>query len=103
SPPAPLPVLLSFPTRRSSDLAFLLAIGLFVALPALLLRWISPYIGSDILLNLIEGAIKISFFLAYILAISWMEEIRRVFQYHGRSEEHTSELQSRENLVCRPL
>lgn len=79
--------------------AFLLAIGLFVALPALLLRWISPYIGSDILLNLIEGAIKISFFLAYILAISWMEEIRRVFQYHGAEHKAINCLEAGDELT----
>ncbi len=60
-----------------------LAIGLFVVLPALLTSFLQKYISTTIVLNLAEGVIKISFFLIYVLAISRLEDINRVFQYHG--------------------
>lgn len=39
--------------------------------------------GPNTVLNIIEGFIRLAFFFAYILAISHMPDIRRVFQYHG--------------------
>ncbi|PRX35778.1 uncharacterized protein YqhQ [Orenia metallireducens] len=67
----------------SMGVSFGLAIGLFVALPALLVSFLENNITSVLLLNLSEGIIKISFFLIYIVAISRLEDIKRVFQYHG--------------------
>ncbi len=63
--------------------ALLLTVGLFVILPAYVIRLIQSSISSNFLLNLIEGLIKISFFVAYIIGISWMKDIQRVFEYHG--------------------
>lgn len=63
--------------------AFLLTVALFIVLPAFLLRFVQSYISSNILLNLVEGLIKTSFFILYIVGISWMEDIKRVFAYHG--------------------
>lgn len=63
--------------------AVLLTVGLFVILPAYLIRFVQSAISSNVLLNLIEGLIKVSFFVAYIIGISWMKDIQRVFEYHG--------------------
>lgn len=63
--------------------AFLLAAALFIGLPALIIQFVGRFIESPIVLNLVEGLIKISFFLAYVWGISFMADIRRVFQYHG--------------------
>ena len=63
--------------------ALVLTVALFIVLPAFLLRFVQSYISSNILLNLVEGLIKISFFVLYIAGISWMEDIKRVFAYHG--------------------
>lgn len=65
-----------------------LTVVLFIILPAFLLRFIQVYISSNILLNLVEGLIKMTFFGLYIVGISWMEDIKRVFAYHGA--EHKS-------------
>lgn len=65
-------------------LAFLLTVGLFIIFPAYLIRLIQGAIHNNIVLNLVEGLIKISMFiLYYIAAISLMKDIRRIFQYHG--------------------
>ncbi|WP_018248214.1 DUF1385 domain-containing protein [Orenia marismortui] len=64
-------------------ISFGLAIGIFVVLPAVLISFIQKYLSSAIAINLIEGLIKVSFFLIYILIISRLEDIKRVFEYHG--------------------
>ncbi len=74
-------------------LALGLGLFLFVALPHLLSGFISQLFGrrlgvEDILFHLIDGIIKIAFFIAYIWLISLSGEIRRVFEYHGA--EHKS-------------
>lgn len=73
--------------------AFVLAILLFIALPAGIIRLIQPYIGANVVLNLIEGVLKVTFLLTYIVAISQMEDIERVFEYHGAEHKviHTYE------------
>lgn len=65
--------------------SILLALGLFVVLPSLisdlLQKWFN--IISVSLLSVIEGVIRISLFIIYILLISLMKDIRRTFMYHG--------------------
>lgn len=60
-----------------------LAILLFVVLPATGIKFIQSYISSNLILNFIEGVIKVTVFLLYIIAISQLKDIKRVFQYHG--------------------
>lgn len=60
-----------------------LAIGLFMLLPAFLVKLVGGAIESSVVLSLIEGAIKILLFVLYLLLVSRMKEIRRVFEYHG--------------------
>ncbi len=69
-------------------LAFLLAIVLFVALPTALVHFSSRFLGGVFTQNLVEGIIRIAFFLIYVYAISRLQEIKRVFMYHGA--EHKS-------------
>lgn len=63
--------------------AFGMAMLLFVALPAGVTRLVQESVESNLALNLIEGAVKASAFIGYILVISLMKDIRRIFQYHG--------------------
>ena len=71
------------------ELAFsmLLAVGLtvvlFIMVPAYLVKLVQTRIASNLLLNFMEGLIKVGLFLLYIAAISLMPDIRRVFEYHG--------------------
>lgn len=60
-----------------------LALLLFMVIPAFLTRFLRPVIGSQIALSAIEGVIKIAIFVAYLALVSRMEDIRRVFEYHG--------------------
>ncbi|AZR74015.1 hypothetical protein BBF96_11795 [Anoxybacter fermentans] len=64
-------------------LAFGMAVLLFIALPAWVVKLIQGYVASNLVLNLIEGIVKASAFIGYILVISLMKDIRRIFEYHG--------------------
>ncbi len=64
-------------------LAAVLALGLFIGLPALITSFAGSYIESKLALSAIEGVIKIGVFLVYIIGVSKLEDIRRTFMYHG--------------------
>ena len=68
-------------TMISVIFAFAIAIGLFIVLPAFLVKGSNE--DATMFSSLKEGLIKISFFVAYIYIISFMNDIKRVFQYHG--------------------
>ena len=84
---------LSRVTGRSTDdimmacavlLAIVLAVGLFFVLPSLAGSGLSLLLpGHTFAVNLLEGLVRIVIFLAYILLVSRMKEIKRVFMYHG--------------------
>ena len=61
----------------------LLAIALFMMLPAAIGEFIGKWVDSRILLSLIEGIVRLAIFIIYVILISQMEDIRRVFMYHG--------------------
>jgi len=63
--------------------AFAFAVVLFIIIPTFTVKFISGSINNPIALNLIEGLIRIGIFLIYIVIISNMQDIRRVFEYHG--------------------
>jgi len=61
--------------------ALLFSIGLFILLPNLLASIVTT--GNVVLNNLIEGVIRVLIFLGYIILVSRMKDIRRVWMYHG--------------------
>ncbi len=65
-------------------LAILIAVGGFIVLPLYLTNSVpSLRTGNSVLFNLVEGTIRIIFFLGYLYVISRMKDIHRVLQYHG--------------------
>ena len=60
-----------------------LSILLFFLLPMVIGGFFDRWIGSTLALNLVEGLIRMVIFLAYMLLISRMQEMKRVFAYHG--------------------
>lgn len=63
--------------------AILIAIGLFIVLPYGLSLLFGKFIHSLTLLSLVEGGFRLLIFFIYIYCISKLEEIKRVFMYHG--------------------
>jgi uncharacterized protein YqhQ len=57
--------------------------ALFILAPAAGTNWLSHVLPNNLVFNLVEGVARLGFFLLYILVISMLRDIRRVFQYHG--------------------
>nr|WP_317332220.1 DUF1385 domain-containing protein [uncultured Romboutsia sp.] len=69
-------------------LSLLFSVGIFILIPTTVGGIFSKIIDNKLILNLIEGIIRISILFAYIVIISQNRDIKRVFQYHGA--EHKS-------------
>lgn len=64
-------------------ISLVFTILLFILLPSLITNFFKKGIENPILLNLIEGLVRIMLFLTYVTVVSKMEDIGRVFEYHG--------------------
>ncbi len=81
-------------------LAVILAVGGFVVLPLYLANMVPGLrTGNSILFNLVEGLIRITFFLAYLYLISRLKDIHRVFQYHGAEHKTVYTYEAGEELT----
>lgn len=60
-----------------------MSILLFFLLPMVVSSFFDKWIESTLLLNLFEGLVRISIFICYILLVSRMSDMKRVFAYHG--------------------
>lgn len=69
-------------------LSIAFSVVLFMLLPMFLSRFLSKLIESQLLLTLVEGALRLLIFIGYVVAISQLNDIKRVFAYHGA--EHKS-------------
>lgn len=69
----------------ATTLAFslLFGIGLFFLLPIGIVRLLEPLIGSGLISETVEGALRLTILVGYIAAIGMMPDIRRVYAYHG--------------------
>jgi uncharacterized protein YqhQ len=63
--------------------ALALAIGLFFVVPVGLTSLIKDELGSSFLFWLVEGIVRTTIFLGYLLLLSRLRDLRRVFEYHG--------------------
>ena len=81
--------------------SFAIAIGfalmLFKVGPALLTSWLP--IESTGLFVVVEGAIRVAVFIGYILLISLLPDLRRVFQYHGAEHKTINALEADAELT----
>ncbi len=88
-------------SRGAIFFAFAIAIGFAIALfkvtPALITRWLP--IETDGWFVIVEGAIRVSIFVLYILVISLLPDLRRVFQYHGAEHKAINALEAGEELT----
>jgi len=88
-------------SRGQIIFSFAIAIGfalmLFKVGPALLTNWLP--IESTSLFVVVEGAIRVAVFIAYILLISLLPDLRRVFQYHGAEHKTINALEAGAELT----
>ena len=64
-------------------LGVLFSVGLFFLLPTLISGLFDRVIHSAVIRSLIEGVIRIAIFMGYMILISKMKDMKRVFSYHG--------------------
>src|SRR5205809_1084613 len=86
-------------TRGQLIFAFAIAIGFAVALfkvtPALITNWIGIEAGWFVI---VEGLIRVTLFILYLLVISMLPDLRRVFQYHAAEHKAINAYEAGEEL-----
>ncbi len=63
--------------------SIVMAVGIFMILPYFLTNFLRDYVVSNTMLAIIEGLVRVGIFVLYVLLISRMKDIQRVFMYHG--------------------
>lgn len=85
------------------SVAIVLGIGfavlLFIVAPNLVTTWLSKNMQSSFAVNLLEGFVRICIFVIYILAISQMKDIKRLFSYHGAEHKTINAFESGKKLT----
>lgn len=79
----------------------ILAVGIFMFIPTLLTNFLKGNITNTLALNLVEGGVRIGIFLIYIVAVSKLEDIRRVFEYHGAEHKTIHAYENGEELTVK--
>lgn len=64
-------------------LSVIIAVALFMLLPFFISDFLGKYIRNASMIAMVEGVVRILIFVGYILAISLMKDIKRLFMYHG--------------------
>ena len=64
-------------------LSILLAVGFFMILPFAVSELFRGKVHSQTTISVIEGILKVLLFLGYVVAISFLSDIKRTFMYHG--------------------
>lgn len=63
--------------------SIVISVALFMMLPYFVSRFFERYIESQTILNIIEGVVRLLIFIIYVVVISKLEDIKRVYMYHG--------------------
>ena len=80
-------------------LSLALSVGLFFVIPVGLTSLIKDQLGSSLLFWLVEGILRTAIFIGYIVAISRLRDLRRVFEYHGAEHKTISCYEAEDELV----
>ncbi len=75
-----------YPVAFSMIVAIAVAVFVFILMPLWITTLLKDYISAVhnwFVFNLVDGLIRVAFFLGYIILVSMLKDIRRVFQYHG--------------------
>lgn len=92
----------------SAILGIMLSVGLFILLPRLIVHIISMFIPENLLqtvwmsvvLNIVEGILRLMIFLLYLINASRLKDIKRVWQYHGAEHKTIACYEAGEDLTA---
>lgn len=79
--------------------SLLIAIGLFFVVPVGVTSLFKDALGSAFLFWLVEGVLRTAIFIGYIVAISRLRDLRRVFEYHGAEHKTISCFEAGDDLT----
>src|SRR5262245_61869284 len=79
--------------------SLVLAVGLFFVIPVGLTSLIKGQLGSPFLFWLIEGLLRTGIFIGYLVVISRLRDLRRVFEYHGAEHKTISCYEAEDELT----
>lgn len=80
-------------------IALIFSVGVFILGPTLLTNLAKNVIHNTFLLNLTEGIIRVSLFVGYVYLVSKLEDIKRVFMYHGAEHKTIHCYEHKEDLT----
>lgn len=80
-------------------LSFVIAIFLFMLIPTFVTNLFKNKIENIVFLNLIEGLIRIGIFLIYLISVSRLEDMKRIFEYHGAEHKTIHCYENQEELT----
>ena len=80
--------------------ALAFAVGLFFVVPVALTSLFKDQLGSAFVFWLVEGTVRTAIFLAYLLVMSRLPDLRRVFEYHGAEHKTISCFEAGEPLTA---
>ena len=89
----------SFAIFLSVTFSLAFSLLLFMVVPNLLTNFLRHYTKNEFLFAVVEGIVRITIFLLYVYAISFMEEIKRVYMYHGAEHKTINCLESGDPLT----
>jgi uncharacterized protein YqhQ len=91
------------PVAGAMILGVAMAVFLFILLPLKITKLLLPAVDKSwidwIAFNLVDGLIRVIFFLCYIQLVSMVKDIRRVFQYHGAEHKVVHTWEAAEELT----
>lgn len=60
-----------------------LFLGLFIVVPAVIAKSLDRFLASTVLYNLVEGLLRVTIFVLYLVMVSLLPDVKRLFEYHG--------------------
>jgi len=79
--------------------AFAFAVGLFFLAPLFLTGLLQGYVGKGFWFWLVEGCVRVAIFLVYLVIVTQIKDLRRVFEYHGAEHMSIHALEHGEELT----
>ncbi len=80
-------------------LAIVLAIGIFVLAPFFAMEALKKVIPSEMLRGFLEGVLRVVIFIAYVKLITLVDDIKRLFMYHGAEHKSINCVENGEDLT----
>lgn len=79
--------------------AVAISIAFFVILPTWVVNYLGRWTDNSLVLNLVEGLFRMALFIAYVLAIRNMQDIKTLFRYHGAEHKTIHCYENKEDLT----